>query len=524
MNDIYENINNRERGFLMQKPKEKVIILDFKSRFAQLIARRVRKSQVFCEILPYDTSLEKILKEDPKAIILSGGDFSIFDETITCDRRLFNVNIPILAIGYGMSVMCHVLGGKLVRREKSSKKDKLILKKDDKLFDDIGETFEVSSLCEDEIKTLPEGFDVLAEGETSNAVISNDNNFYGICFHPEVDNTQIGQKIVENFLFKVAGCSGTWSMENFVKDEIDLIRKKASGKKVICALSGGVDSSVAALLTHKAVGDNLTCIFVDHGLLRKNEAENVIKVFRDKFHMNLVFVDAKRRFLEKLKGVKDPELKRKIIGEEFIRVFEDEAAKLGKVDFLVQGTVYPDVIESGTKASEVIKSHHNVGGLPQDVEFKLIEPLRDLFKDEVRKIGEILGMPNEIIYRQPFPGPGLAIRILGEVTQDKISILQEADFIVTEEIKKAGLYRDIWQAFAILPDIRSVGVKDGQRTYTHTVAIRAVESVDGMTAKWVRLPYDVLQKISERIVREVKQVNRVVYDITSKPPATIEWE
>lgn len=448
------------------RARENVIILDFKSRFTQLIAKQVRKAQVFCEIMPYNTSLDKIIEKNPKAVILSGEEFSIFD------KGLFDTNIPILGIGYGMS-------------------------------------------------KLPQGFAELPEGET---VTEEGKNLYGICFDPDVKSVAKGQKTIENFLFEIAKCSGTWSMENYAKSQIETIKRRVGDKKVICGLSGGVDSSVAALLTHKAVGDNLTCIFVDHGLLRKNEAEDVVKVFRDKLNMNLVFVDARKRFLTKLEGVKDPELKRKIIGEEFIRVFEDESAKLGKVDFLVQGTVYPDVIESGTDASEVIKSHHNVGGLPEDVEFELIEPLRELFKDEVRKIGNILGLPDELIYRQPFPGPGLAIRILGEVTQEKIDILQDADFIVTDEIKKAGLYKDIWQSFAVLPNIRSVGVKNGKRTYTHTIAIRAVTSQDGMTAEWARIPYDVLDKISSRIVTEVDKVNRVVYEITSKPPSTIEWE
>lgn len=449
----------------MQGSRENVIILDYKNRFTQLIAKQVRKAQVFCEIIPYNTSLDKILEKDPKAIILSSEDFGVFD------KDLFDTDIPILGITCGKTM-------------------------------------------------LPQEFAELTEEETATG---NGKNLYGMVY-PDVKSVAKGQKTIENFLFKIAKCSRSWSMENYAKSQIEDIKIRVGDKKVICALSGGVDSSVAALLTHKAVGDNLTCIFVDHGLLRKNEAEDVVRVFRDKLNMNLVFVDAKKRFLTKLEGVSDPELKRKIIGEEFIRVFEDEAAKLGKVDFLVQGTVYPDVIESGTDASEVIKSHHNVGGLPEDVEFELIEPLRELFKDEVRKIGNILGLQDELVYRQPFPGPGLAIRILGEVTQEKIDILQDADFIVTDEIKKAGLYRDIWQAFAVLPNIRSVGVKDGKRTYTHTIAVRAVTSQDGMTADWVRLPYDLLDKISSRIVTEVDKVNRVVYEITSKPPSTIEWE
>jgi GMP synthase (glutamine-hydrolysing) len=354
--------------------------------------------------------------------------------------------------------------------------------------------------------------------------MSNGKNLFGVQFHPEVAHTPDGKKILSNFLYKIAGCSGSWTAEAFVEEQIELIREKVGDKRALCALSGGVDSSVAAVIAHRAIGDNLTCIFVDHGLLRKGEREQVEGTFREKFKMNLIVVNAKERFLKKLEGVKDPEKKRKIIGEEFIRVFEDEARKLGKIDFLVQGTLYPDVIESGTKTAAVIKSHHNVGGLPENLDFELIEPLRDLFKDEVREVGLKLGLPEEIVFRHPFPGPGLAVRILGEITSEKLHIVREADAIVTEEIKKAGLYRDIWQAFAVLTDVKSVGVMGDGRTYAYTVAVRAVTSEDGMTADWARIPYDVLDKIARRITGEVPGVNRVVFDITSKPPATIEWE
>lgn len=440
----------------MENIRETVIILDFGGKYAQMVARRVREAQVYCEILPYKTPWEEIEKREPKAIILPEGPTK---NASMCDKRVFDSDVPVLALGY---------------------------------------------------KTSP--------------VVGDGKNLHGIRFHPEESKTNQDREALRNFLFNIAGCNGTWSMTAFIQNEIKSIKERVSNKKVICGLSGGVDSSVAALLVHKAIGDNLTCIFVDHGLLRKNEAQYVINTFRDKLHMNLIGVDVSERFLKKLEGVVEPEKKRKIIGEEFIRVFEEEAAKLGEIDYLVQGTVYPDVIESGTSDTGVIKSHHNVGGLPEDLEFELIEPLRELFKDEVRKIGLELCLPEELVYRQPFPGPGLAVRVLGEITKEKLDILREADFIVTDEIQKAGLYKNIWQAFAVLPDIKSVGVTGDARTYTHTIAIRAIISEDGMTGEWAKLPHDLLDCISTRITDEVKGVNRVVYDITSKPPSTIEWE
>ncbi|MGB9812039.1 MAG: glutamine-hydrolyzing GMP synthase [Thermovenabulum sp.] len=507
--------------------RENVIILDFGGQYSQLIARRVRESQIYCEILPYKTPIEEIIKKSPKAIIFSGGPASVYSENApTCDKRIFELGIPILGICYGMQLMCHLLGGRVKRAGvREYGRAELFVEEEDGIFYGLEKNFDVWMSHGDSIEELPSGFKTLARTKnTPHAAISNGKNLFGVQFHPEVVHTTRGREILNNFLFGIAGCKGTWTMKAFIDEQVEKIREKVGNKKAICALSGGVDSSVAAVITHKAIGDNLVCIFVDHGLLRKNEAENVVKTFKEKFNMNLIAVDAKERFLKRLKGVTDPEKKRKIIGEEFIKVFEDEAKKLGKIDFLVQGTLYPDVIESGTETAAVIKSHHNVGGLPKDLKFELIEPLRDLFKDEVRKVGLKLGLPEEIIFRHPFPGPGLAIRIIGEVTEEKLNILREADAIVTEETKKNGLYNQLWQAFAVLTDIKSVGVMGDERTYSYTVAVRAVSSEDGMTADWARIPYEVLDKIASRIVNEVWGVNRVVYDITSKPPATIEWE
>jgi len=506
--------------------REKVIILDFGGKYPQMVARQVREAKVYCEILPYSATWEEIMAKKPKGIILSGGPLEITEASPACDARVFKGEVPVFAIGYGMQLMVKTLGGRIKRSACGNfGPAELFIDESGLLFKGIDKEITAymdSWAC---IDSLPEAFKVLAHtNETPYAAISKDDRLFGLMFHPEERKTLYGNKIIGNFLFDIAGCSGSWSADAFIQEQINLIREKVGNRKAICALSGGVDSSVAALLVHKAIGDNLTCIFVNHGLLRKNEAESVIQTFKNKFSMNLIAVDASDRFLNRLKGVIDPEKKRKIIGEEFIRVFEEEAAKLGKIDFLVQGTIYPDVIESGTPSAGVIKSHHNVGGLPEDLTFELIEPLRELFKDEVRKIGLELGIPEELVYRHPFPGPGLAVRVLGEVTKEKLDILRESDFIVTEEIRKAGLYRDLWQVFAILPGIQSVGVKGDARTYEHAVAIRAIVSDDAMSGEWARLPYEVLDAISRRITSEVNGVNRVVYDITSKPPATIEWE
>jgi GMP synthase (glutamine-hydrolysing) len=509
--------------------KEIVIVLDFGGQYNQLIARRVRECNVYCEVLPYNTSLERIKEIHPKGIIFTGGPASVYvEDSPTCDKGIFDLGIPVLGICYGSQLMTHLLGGQVSKAPvREYGKTEITVNNDSKLFDDVAK----ESICwmshTDYIETLPEGFVVSAYSNSCPvaALEKPSQNLYGVQFHPEVVHTQEGTKMLYNFLYKVCECSGDWKMDSFTEQSIKALKEKIGDKKVLCALSGGVDSSVAAVMISKAVGKQLTCIFVDHGLLRKNEGDEVEKIFTEQFDVNFVRVNAQERFYDRLAGVSEPEEKRKIIGEEFIRVFEEEAKKIGTVDFLVQGTIYPDVIESGLGKSAVIKSHHNVGGLPDYVDFKeIIEPLRDLFKDEVRKAGLELGIPENLVFRQPFPGPGLAIRIIGDITEDKVKILQEADAIYREEIANAGLDRSIGQYFAVLTNLRSVGVMGDERTYDYTVALRAVTTTDFMTAEFAELPWDVLGHISSRIVNEVKHVNRICYDITGKPPATIEWE
>lgn len=509
--------------------QEMVLILDFGGQYTQLIARRIRELNVYCEILPYTASLERIKALNPRALIFSGGAFSVYGEKAPAvDKQVYELGMPILGICYGMQLMAKDLGGVVRaadRREYG--KTELSVHSCSNLFAGLDSEQTVWMSHGDFVDEAPPGFTVTASTENTPvaAMAGPEKQMYAVQFHPEVVHTPKGMDMLKNFLFEVAGFAGEWNMESFIESTVRQIRESVGeDEQVVCGLSGGVDSSVAAVLVHKAIGDRLTCIFVDHGLLRKNEAEQVMETFSGRFNMKVIKVDAQEDFLGKLAGVSDPETKRKIIGTEFIRVFEREAAKIAQIDYLVQGTLYTDVIESGTETAAVIKSHHNVGGLPEDMKFKLIEPLNHLFKDEVRKVGEELGMPEDVVWRHPFPGPGLAIRVLGEVTRDKLAILQEADAIVIEEIKKAGLYREIWQAFAVLPDIRSVGVMGDSRTYAYTVALRAVTSHDGMTADWYPFPHEVLAKISNRIVNEVPHVNRMVYDITSKPPSTIEWE
>ena len=511
------------------KNKELILILDFYGQYNQLIARRIRECNVYSEIVPFNTPVEKIKEKNPKGIIFTGGPASVYaDNAPICDEEIFNLGIPVLGICYGMQLMTHMLGGEVQRANKREYGvTDVEINNNSQLFESFGNNNNFLMSHTDFVSKLPDGFENIAKtSHCPNAAMQNTkNNFYGIQFHPEVNHSENGIQVLRNFIYNICRCEGNWKMNSFVEEKIKEIKEKVGNKKALCALSGGVDSSVAATLMSRAIGKNLTCIFVDHGLLRKNESEEVEKVFANREDVNFIRVDAKERFLNKLAGVIDPERKRKIIGEEFIRVFEEEAKKIGTVDFLVQGTIYPDVIESGVGVGATIKSHHNVGGLPDYVDFKeIIEPLRDLFKDEVRKVGLELGIPEYLVYRQPFPGPGLAIRVIGDITEDKLNILKDADYIFREEITNAKLDKNINQYFAVLTNLKSVGVMGDERTYDYTVALRAVTTSDFMTAEWSKIPYEVLEKVSSRIVNEVKHVNRVVYDITGKPPATIEWE
>ncbi len=508
--------------------KEVVLVIDFGSPYNQLLTRQIRELGVYSELRPHTVTAEEVKALDPKAIILSGGPYSLHDEyKYRVDESILQSGIPTLGICYGAQLITDHFGGSVEHRsERSYNAEKIHVVHDQSLFSELPKDQTVYQSEGDVITSVPDSFQVDAKASDDSivALSKKEDNLYGVLFYPEVEETEQGDGILKNFLFTISNCKGDWSIDQFIEAEINHIKEVVGNKKVLCALSGGVDSSVVAALIHKAIGDQLTCIFVDHGLLRKNEANEVMESLADDFHMNIIQIDAVDRFLSKLEGVEDPEKKRKIIGNEFIEVFDEEAVKLTDVDFLAQGTLYSDVIESGTETGKMVKSHHNVGGLPEDMQFELIEPIRTLFKDEVRKLGTALGLPDRIVWRQPFPGPGLGIRVLGEVTREKLNIVREADAILREEIALAGLDRDIWQYFAILPNIRSVGVRDDERSYDYTVGLRAVHSVDGMTSDWARIDWDILDKISRRIVSEVDQVNRVVYDITSKPPATIEWE
>lgn len=510
--------------------KEEILILDFGSQYTQLIARRIRELNVFSEIYPYNYPLSEIKKKKPKGIVLSGGPSSVLDEdSPMVDTEIYNLGIPILGVCYGLQLIVFQNGGKVEKAERREYgKAQMLIQYDSPLTKNVSNSSQVWMSHGDYIKSLPEKFQMFAQTENSPfcAIQNLAKKIFGLQFHPEVAHTIEGIQILKNFVFDICGCSGDWNTTSFIDESINNIKNEVGNNKVLCALSGGVDSSVLALLLHKAIGDKLICMHIDTGLMRKGESDYVVNTFRSRFNINLDYINASKIFLDRLANVVDPEKKRKIIGATFIEVFESESSKYGKIDYLAQGTLYPDVIESVSVRgpSVTIKSHHNVGGLPEKMNMKLIEPFKYLFKDEVRKIGKELGLPDDLIQRHPFPGPGLAVRIIGEITEERLAILREADAIFIDEIKKAGIYNDIWQAFAVLLPVQSVGVMGDERTYELTIALRAVTSVDGMTADWAKIDYEILGKISNRIINDIKGVNRVVYDISSKPPATIEWE
>lgn len=512
------------------KSTEKVLILDFGSQYAQLIARRVRECGVYSEIVPGNIPVEELRRREPGALVLSGGPGSVYaDGAVQPDPEIFSLGLPVLGICYGHQLLASHFGGThCVAPGDAGEygRVRVFVKEAGELLSGLGDEADVWMSHGDTVSEVPEGFTEMACTDDGHVAVMGlpARKMYGVQFHPEVHHTPQGRRVLKNWLYGISGFEGNWSMRSFVDDVVGRIRDQVGDGRAICGLSGGVDSSVAATLVHRAIGDRLVSVFVDHGLMRQGEPEAVARLFADQMDMNVVFVDARDRFLHALAGVDDPEDKRRIIGREFITVFEEQASSLGDFEFLVQGTIYPDVVESGTQTSALIKTHHNVGGLPEAMELKLVEPLRDLFKDEVRRVGEELGLSEEVLWRHPFPGPGLAVRVLGEVTEEKLEMLRLADAVFTEEIRDAGLYRDIWQAFAVLTDVRSVGVMGDARTYGRTVVLRAVTSEDAMTADWARIPHDVLDRSARRIVNGVKGINRVVYDVTAKPPGTIEWE
>jgi GMP synthase (glutamine-hydrolysing) len=520
-----------------QLNRQMIVILDFGSQYSELIARRIRETQVYSEVLSYRTTAEQLRQLNPKGIILSGGPSSVYDTGAPhSDPEIWNLGIPVLGVCYGMQLMVQQLGGTVTRSERAEYgKASLIIDDPTDLLTNVDDGSTMWMSHGDSCEVLPEGFETLAHTENTPcaAIAHHEKKLYGVQFHPEVVHSLGGMPLIRNFVYHICDCEPTWTTAAFVEEAIREIRGKVGDKRVLLALSGGVDSSTLAFLLYKAIGEQLTCMFIDQGFMRKGEPERLLKLFKEQFHIPVEYVNARDRFLEQINGITDPEEKRRRIGHEFINVFEEESRRLGPFDYLAQGTLYPDVIESadtnvdpktGERVAVKIKSHHNVGGLPKDLRFKLIEPLRKLFKDEVRKVGRSIGLPEEIVNRHPFPGPGLAIRILGEVTAERLNILRDADLVVRQEINRRGIYHDFWQAFAVLLPIRSVGVMGDQRTYAYPIVLRLINSEDGMTADWSRVPYDLLETISNRIVNEVKGVNRVVYDITSKPPGTIEWE